>query len=66
MNIEPRFPSQDEIAIRAYFLWQNAGCPDGREFEFWLSAEEELTQNARAKPAPKAEPALPSRGKDKV
>jgi hypothetical protein len=26
----------------AYYLWQNAGCPHGRDQEFWLEAEREI------------------------
>ncbi len=30
------------IELRAYELWQNAGCPDGRALEFWRQAEQEI------------------------
>ena len=26
----------------AYFNWLNAGCPEGRDLEFWLAGEEEI------------------------
>jgi len=26
----------------AYYKWQEAGCPNGRDLEFWSSAEKEL------------------------
>ena len=29
------------ISDRAYYLWEQAGRPDGREQEFWLQAEAE-------------------------
>src|SRR4051794_6484737 len=32
----------DEIARRAYRLWQEEGSPDGRSDEFWLRAEAQL------------------------
>jgi hypothetical protein len=34
----PRCAS-DEIAQRAYQLWEKAGRPDGKDLEFWLEAE---------------------------
>lgn len=27
------------IAENAYYLWLDAGCPDGRSEEFWFAAE---------------------------
>ena len=32
-----------EIRLRAYELWEQAGSPAGRDEEFWLTAERELT-----------------------
>lgn len=36
-----------ENAIRdlAYLKWESAGCPDGRDVEFWLSAEKEVIKS---------------------
>jgi hypothetical protein len=34
----------DEIAKRAYELWEKAGKPVGRETEHWLQAENEVAQ----------------------
>ncbi len=45
-------PSQETIARRAYELWEQAGRPDGRDQEFWLCAEAELTAPASAAGAP--------------
>lgn len=28
-----------EICETAYFLWEQAGCPDGKDTEFWAEAE---------------------------
>jgi hypothetical protein len=36
-------PSRATIAMRAYRLWEMAGCPSGRDMEYWLQAEAELT-----------------------
>ncbi len=43
----------DEIARRAYQIWQAAGCPSGRDREHWLQAEAELRAKyqGRQKPA---------------
>jgi nucleotide-binding universal stress UspA family protein len=38
---QPR-PSHDEIARRAYELWEGRGRPSGREVELWLEAERGL------------------------
>jgi hypothetical protein len=35
-------PTRDEIAARAYQLWQNRGCPHGGHEEDWRLAEEQL------------------------
>jgi hypothetical protein len=34
--------SQDEIAQRAYEIWQARGCPDGDGSQDWQAAEAEL------------------------
>lgn len=35
----------NENAIReaAYYIWQNAGCPSGRDEQFWAMAIEQLS-----------------------
>jgi hypothetical protein len=35
-----------DIVRRAYELWQQAGEPEGRDQEFYLEAERELTEVA--------------------
>ncbi len=30
------------IRDRAYFLWQQSGCQDGRDQQFWYTAEQEI------------------------
>jgi hypothetical protein len=35
-------PCEDEIAVAAYFLWQQQGCPPGRAAEHWNEAKEQL------------------------
>jgi uncharacterized protein YigA (DUF484 family) len=36
-----------DVARRAYHLWEQAGCPDGRAEEFYFEAERQLQPNAR-------------------
>lgn len=43
----------DEIRERAYCLWQADGSPDGRDMDYWLRAERDLTTATR-KPGRKA------------
>ncbi|CCD84300.1 conserved protein of unknown function [Bradyrhizobium sp. ORS 285] len=33
---------QHRIRERAHHLWEQAGCPDGRDDEFWHQAEHEI------------------------
>lgn len=33
---------EQEIQEVAYFKWLKAGCPDGRDLEFWFAAENEI------------------------
>jgi hypothetical protein len=37
------------IANRAYRLWETAGCPAGRDLDFWLAAENEHNHFQRAR-----------------
>lgn len=52
---------QEEIAIRAYHLWEKAGRHHGHDLEFWLQAEAELNGNSgsnhRGRPATLTHPA---------
>ena len=45
----------NENAIReaAYYIWQNAGCPQGQDEKFWMMAVEQLNggKSASAKKA---------------
>lgn len=44
--------SNDDLAPRvrerAYFLWEEAGRPYGREYEFWAAAAHEIEADHRA------------------
>jgi len=35
-------PSHEQIAERAYYIWQSRGCPWGQSLEDWLEAEKQL------------------------
>ena len=35
-------PTREEIALRAYQIWEKEGRPPGRDEEHWLLAEREL------------------------
>ena len=38
-DIQELMPQQEDIAWKAYFLWQQEGCPDGQDEKHWLEAE---------------------------
>lgn len=40
--VSPSQVSAEDIARRAYQLWEHQGCPEGRHEEHWLAAEREL------------------------
>jgi hypothetical protein len=42
-------PSEREIQHAAYFLWEAAGRPAGRDLEFWFAARERLRHRAPAR-----------------
>ena len=55
----------DSIALRAYYLWEAEGCPDGRHEAHWFTAEAAekrslsakraaVTRRAKQEAAPKA------------
>jgi Protein of unknown function (DUF2934) len=39
--------SKQEISVRARDLWEQNGCPAGRDLEFWLQAESEMKARER-------------------
>lgn len=47
--------NSNENAIReaAYFLWQNNGCPSGRDQEFWAMAVDQLNSKSSCKSSAK-------------
>jgi hypothetical protein len=45
--------NHDRIREEAYFLWQNDGCQDGREMDYWLAAEDKVLGNKKKTTASK-------------
>lgn len=43
------YKMQEQVAERAYSLWQAEGCPEGRDLDHWLAAEHELLTMRPAK-----------------
>ena len=43
-------PSEDLIALRAYYIYLNRGAGDGHDVEDWLTAERQLMAKPKAKP----------------
>ncbi|MBC8110778.1 MAG: DUF2934 domain-containing protein [Verrucomicrobia bacterium] len=37
-------PDKGEIRLRAYQIWQEKGCPEGKSTEIWLQAEKERSR----------------------
>ena len=37
-------PNENQIRIRAWEIWEENGCPFGRDEEFWLQAEREFRE----------------------
>ncbi|HZX43536.1 MAG TPA: DUF2934 domain-containing protein [Myxococcaceae bacterium] len=49
VSMPPRpLPTQEQIARRAYEIWQQSGCPQGRDTENWAQAERELSAGCSA------------------
>lgn len=53
--------SSEAIRVRAFALWEADGRPDGRTLDYWLAAEQALSNEADAAPlgAADAEPETP-------
>ena len=41
-------PTQEEISARAYQIFVERGCPEGRDLEHWLEAEAQLRGDVRS------------------
>jgi hypothetical protein len=42
-------PGRDPIAERAYQIWQESGCPHGKDKEHWFRAEREVRSGRPAR-----------------
>jgi hypothetical protein len=52
--ISPDAVSRDQIATRAYEIFQQEGSLHGRDLDHWLRAETELSEGATVTPEPPA------------
>jgi hypothetical protein len=50
----PRGDPTEEIRREAYLLWQQDGCPPGRELDHWLAAQE-IVRHRRHAPRAKGD-----------
>lgn len=41
--------NENSIREAAYYLWQNAGCPNGNDEYFWSKAVEQLNSKSSSK-----------------
>jgi hypothetical protein len=41
------FWHEQRVRDRAYEIWQQAGCPEGKSDEHWLQAETEISAEER-------------------
>lgn len=39
--------NEQAIQEAAYFIWQNAGCPQGQDEYFWSLAVEQIANNSK-------------------
>jgi hypothetical protein len=46
---EHAIPSEEEIRIRSYLIWEREGRPEGKAEEHWLRAKAELDAEFEAK-----------------
>ena len=38
-------PDREQVAFRAYQIWQEQGQPEGRDIDHWVRAEQEVNGN---------------------
>jgi hypothetical protein len=42
-SVKPRHPDRDaDVAVAAYFIWENSGCEHGHDLEHWFAAKQQL------------------------
>jgi hypothetical protein len=47
-NVSKVDANGDGVSCLAFQLWEEAGCPEGRDLEFWLRAETSMPDAAKA------------------
>lgn len=52
--------SDENIRIAAYYIWEQAGCPEGKEKDCWIKACEQLFAAKPSKKAPAKASAKPA------
>ncbi len=40
---------QDRIREEAYRMWENDGCQQGKEMDYWLAAEQKVSGSKKSK-----------------
>ena len=55
--MERRYPSDEEIRLRAYLLWERDGRPEGRGIDYWLQAARECEEGVEPPQTVVREPA---------
>lgn len=43
--IPPPKPTEQDIQVHAYHLWQRMGCPQGQDAAIWQQARQELEES---------------------
>jgi hypothetical protein len=61
--VETPAPGAESVAVRAYELWLERGCPDGTPEQDWYRAEQELCGAAESQPRAKRSPVAESEPK---
>lgn len=60
------FPTDKEISVYAYHLWESDGRPQGRDMDFWLQAkahliaDRQVAAEKRSQNIPTQKPQMPS------
>jgi hypothetical protein len=44
---DPCQPTEERLALCAYFIWQSEGCPHGRDLEHWIQAGQQLLRSCQ-------------------
>jgi hypothetical protein len=44
---EESYPTEERVAVAAYYKWQNRGCPPGDSLTDWVEAHREWIQASR-------------------